>query len=921
MRILRGQSCINGCICLTTICFIVGLLVLGFWGDDEDRSQELESVRALGSFYTTELQANLNGLLGQHELLGNFLETDTNITQKQFSHLGKNLRNILRLGNNSDYNGNDDNSDNSNDNAGNIADPPNILKHTAWAPLVWDRERIAFERRAESDLGNVSLPIHDINNERVTYQEYYFPIRYITPLRDSNHHLLMLDLLSEPVRNSTVNRSLEMGSSSVSGIINGSVLLMLPVMDTSSFMGENTHTLGTIRGFLNLLIGVDTLLEAVMKLSYQGSLINLRSDLLLEVSQTPGPKDLNGLPKKQLISTFKWELNNAGWMAVAEPGSKESLKIVDSLQVAIANKIWKFDMYLPSERGTSTAVIIFVAIIGIVCCFLLIIFWSCASYLWNKWHLKEMHQQQKDQFISYIFHEIRVPLNTIKIGVHNLRDRNLNQRQTATLDIVQNSLKQTTLVLNDILDLNKIENGKFDINLNFMNIERFLINMVLVFETVARDRQLKFTYDLDPALRGKEIRVDETRITQCINNLLSNAFKYTPEGTVHLTIQVQGGDAHENRSNKSSPIWGFASTNPFPQRVKHFFRASSSSSIVEGTPIGSCSEESDLKSAPTCESLDDHIAIDIDRLHGSSIERQIQFIVKDTGIGISKENRAKLFKPYVQINNDTSEIGTGLGLVIARQMAKLHGGGIQLESALGDGSKFTLFIKSSVRSCNSSTSLEEGLQLTNVNSTRTRHRRGRHSSHKSYSGSKHHHRHTEPLPHGTVSADSTTLSAVSHIELDPDADADPDLDQDHDLSKIKKLGLHFMIVDDNKGNCFVLRDFLERLGIKVTTCVNGKLAVDEIARVLDGTSEEIDKMYDLIFMDKHMPEMDGIEATTKIREMGVPITILGLTGISSQSEKDQFIKAGITDILIKPLDLIKFRKTILETFITNCPKQ
>ncbi len=237
----------------------------------------------------------------------------------------------------------------------------------------------------------------------------------------------------------------------------------------------------------------------------------------------------------------------------------------------------------------------------------------------------------KSEFLANMSHELRTPLNNLLILARVLADNtegNLNAKQVKFAETIHSSGTDLLALINDILDLSKIESGKMDVevgNVRFAELEDYCAR---TFRHVADGKGLEFAIDVDPQLSSEVIRTDAKRLQQVLKNLLSNALKFTEHGSVRLRIE---------RVAK-----GWSAAHPVLNRSK---------SIVA-------------------------------------------FSVTDTGIGIAQEKQRIIFEAFQQADGTTSRKygGTGLGLSISRELARLLGGEIRLQSGLGRGSTFTLYL-------------------------------------------------------------------------------------------------------------------------------------------------------------------------------------------------------------------------------------
>ncbi|MGH6979389.1 MAG: ATP-binding protein, partial [Brevundimonas sp.] len=226
----------------------------------------------------------------------------------------------------------------------------------------------------------------------------------------------------------------------------------------------------------------------------------------------------------------------------------------------------------------------------------------------------EAASQYKSDFLANMSHELRTPLNSLLILSKLLGDNSdgtLSEEQVRYARTIQSSGDDLLTLINDILDLSKIEAGHIQVRPEAVSVQRLVHDLHQLFQPVADERGLTFAIEVvKPA--PDVVETDRQRLEQILKNLLSNAFKFTEQGSVTLRIAPDG----------------------------------------EG----------------------------------------LAFSVKDTGIGISRDQQNSIFEAFQQADGTISRKygGTGLGLSISRELARLLGGAIKLESKLGKGSTFTL---------------------------------------------------------------------------------------------------------------------------------------------------------------------------------------------------------------------------------------
>ncbi|MET3112353.1 CheY-like chemotaxis protein/CHASE3 domain sensor protein/GAF domain-containing protein [Pedobacter sp. CG_S7] len=237
----------------------------------------------------------------------------------------------------------------------------------------------------------------------------------------------------------------------------------------------------------------------------------------------------------------------------------------------------------------------------------------------------------KSEFLANMSHELRTPLNSILILARILNEnkaQNMNPDQVKYAGIIHKAGNDLLTLINDILDLTKIESGKTDLNVESVSPLEIKHDMEALFNELAKSKNINFQVNVADNM-PERLLTDLTRVEQIIKNLLSNAFKFTPnQGEIRLDIA------------EANPKQNFYSTQ-----------------------------------------LNNEKAV-------------IALTVKDSGIGIPAEKQQLIFEAFQQADGSTSRKygGTGLGLSISKELAKILGGEIQLESAIGAGSSFTLFI-------------------------------------------------------------------------------------------------------------------------------------------------------------------------------------------------------------------------------------
>ena len=230
----------------------------------------------------------------------------------------------------------------------------------------------------------------------------------------------------------------------------------------------------------------------------------------------------------------------------------------------------------------------------------------------------------------------------------------------------------------------------------------------------------------------------------------------------------------------------------------------------------------------------------------------VKVMVKDNGVGISKADQAHLFQPYSQVNADVLQggKGSGLGLLLAKEIIALHGGTVVVESEEGQGSAFGFLIPFPVIIAKSTASPRR-----------------------------------LDLPNG-ASTDVAVAESKSNAGVGGGA-------QRHAARQVP-TGATFLLVDDSLSNRKLLAMILQNYGAHCDFAADGVEAVEKLQSV--GVSK-----FSLIFMDQMMPRMDGKECVTRLRAMGFNNLVIGLTGAALDEDKRQFMEAGVDCVFPKPL--------------------
>ncbi|MDD2886934.1 MAG: response regulator [Aliarcobacter sp.] len=493
----------------------------------------------------------------------------------------------------------------------------------------------------------------------------------------------------------------------------------------------------------------------------------------------------------------------------------------------------------------------------------------------------EIAQKAKSTFLANMSHEIRTPLNAI-IGFSDiLCESDIKTDDKENAKIISRSAKSLLNIINDVLDISKMESGKLDISNESFLFEVFIEHIVELFSVISKEKKIKFIYNAESFLPYSLI-ADNTRLQQILTNLLSNAIKFTPEnGEVIFTVKILDRVDDNVKIKFSVKDSGLGMT---PEQQKIIFN-----------PFSQADEGISRKFGGTGLGL--AICSDIIKLMNSKIEL------------VSNLNEGSEFSFTLDLKVDKFE---NTDKLLEKSLKFL------LYCSEGNNEKLRANIQSHINKIgfvsdyNSQDNRIGDILfccgMDNLNSVIKEFKKENSDSLIIYIGNsknivdlqiKDYINHYIDLPiYGSKIYNIIMDNSNLHKEVLKKS------------TNVEKFDGKILVAEDNPNNQKLIDILLEKLGLQVAIVANGEEAVEKYKQ---------DK-FDLILMDINMPIMDGLNATKEIRKIEneyYKIPIVALTANSIAGDKEKYLNQGMDDYLSKPIEFDKLVNILKKYLLSN----
>jgi len=522
--------------------------------------------------------------------------------------------------------------------------------------------------------------------------------------------------------------------------------------------------------------------------------------------------------------------------------------------------------------------------------------------------LAEAHNEQKSSFVANMSHELRTPMNGV-IGLSGLLlETQLNCEQEDFVHKIQTSANSLLHIINDILDISKIESGKLDIDPSQFNFHNLIVEAIQIVELKAKEKEIELEYCLDEKM-PEYIVGDVIRIRQILINFLSNAVKFTVKG--HVLINVACHDAPDKLVDFTIAVED-TGIGIIEEQIENVFGKFNQADVSTTRKFGGTGLGLSISKELT-ELMGGDIGVQSEEGKGSVFWSRLRCPIGNKQSDVEKQNDNKELRQLLNKQMVLLIGGFPLGIEILTQQLQTWGMSTEEFTHVKQACDFirtlpdaktnpplVLFSESitdeaikeffNLTNTLPSMSLIKSMVINNKHETELKKRYQKLGVNGFIK---------KPFAPGVLkqfiidvlTSDSFIIGRYRN-ELDT-------------IEQQQSIRLNVLLAEDNRVNQMVAKTLLEKAGCKVDVVENGQLAVDAWQ----------DKSYDAIFMDCQMPVMDGYEATELIREKevhGQHIPIIALTANAMDGEQENCFAAGMDKYLVKPINIAHLKQTLFE---------
>ena len=514
--------------------------------------------------------------------------------------------------------------------------------------------------------------------------------------------------------------------------------------------------------------------------------------------------------------------------------------------------------------------------------------------------IAEAHNEQKSSFVANMSHELRTPMNGV-LGLSGiLLDTPLNDEQEDFVHKIQSSANSLLHIINDILDISKIESGKLDIDPIQFNFHSLIIEAIHIVEIKAKEQGIELEYRLDEDI-PEYIVGDSIRIRQILINFITNAVKFPSEGYVLVDVVCNHRTDKEVDFTIRVKDTGIGISE---DKVEHVFGKFNQADVSTTRNFGGTGLGLAISKELT-ELMGGEIGLNSIEGKGSTFWSRLKCPIGNKQPKVESYNRT--LNNSNKFNGRLILVVGGLPLgqkVLIEQLKrwslvpKLFSSSLEvIDSVLTHPDEPTqvplLFFMDTVKDEEIKNCLSkiQGFKFAVINNQSETGLEERYKKlglngfiKKPYTSS--------VLQQFILDIFSHNNFVVGRHRL-----------KDNEEKQAESIKLHVLLAEDNRVNQMVAKTLLQKAGCTVDIVENGQLAVEAWE----------DKAYDAIFMDCQMPVMDGYEATAEIRnreQKGKHIPIIALTANAMEGEEENCLSAGMDKFLVKPINTVHLNETI-----------